>query len=230
MGKTSIRAAFGIYYTAYEEIENTWESGNPPFAQYWNSPNLIYLEEPYAARNGVNPGQRFPFTQAPRGTTGIWDQYLPLNSTQAVWPHIVTPYSEQWNLSIQREIPRFAILTVGYLGNEGHHLFGDQELNPGDRALCLSLSQPSAVAPGSPTCGPGGENNTYTTAAGQTIYGTRPYSVTSGRGLSQGLLDFGDVVWEESWQNSVLQLIPIYCAARRRPYSLSRRVHLVEGY
>jgi hypothetical protein len=202
-GKTSIRAAFGIYYTAYEEIENTWESGNPPFAQYWNSPNLIYLEQPYAARNGVNPGQRFPFVQAPPGTTGIWNQYLPLNSTQAVWPHIVTPYSEQWNLSIQREIPRFAIMTVGYLGNEGHHLFGDQELNPGNRALCLSLNQPSEVAPGSPTCGPGGENNTYTTAAGQTVYGTRPYSVTSGRGLSQGLLDFGDVVWEESWQNSV---------------------------
>lgn len=201
-GKTSIRAAFGIYYTSYEEIENTWESGNPPFAQYWNSPNLIYLEEPYAARNGVNPGQRFPFVQYPPGTTGIWNQYLPLNSTQAVWTQMVTPYSEQWNLSIQREIPRFAILTVAYLGNEGHHLFGDQELNPGSPAECLSLSQPDEVAPGSPVCGPGGENNIFTTATGQTVYGTRPYSVTSGRGLSAGLLDFGDVVWEESWQNS----------------------------
>lgn len=208
-GKTSIRAAFGIYYTAYEEIENTWESGNPPFAQYWNSPNLIYLEEPYAARNGVNPGQRFPFIQAPPGTTGIWDQYLPLNSTQAVWTHMVTPYSEQWNLSIQREIPKFAILTVGYLGNEGHHLFGDQELNPGNRALCLSLSQPSDVAPGSPTCGPGGENNIYTTASGKAVNGTRPYSVTSGRGLNKGLLDFGDVVWEESWQNSVYNSLQV---------------------
>lgn len=201
-GKTSIRAAYGIYYTAFEEIQNMWEAGNPPFAQYWNSPNLVYLEEPYAARNGTNPGQRFPFTQAPPGTTGIWNQFLPLNSTQAVWTHMATPYAEQWNLSIQREIPKVAILTVGYVGNEGHHLLGLQEANPGNQQLCLGLSQPGEVAPGSPTCGPGGENNIYTRATGETVYGTRPYSVTSGRGLSQGLLDFGDLVWEETWADS----------------------------
>jgi len=201
-GKTSIRAAYGVYYTAFEEIQNMWESGNPPFAQYWNSPNLIYLEQPYAGRNGPNPGQRFPFVQPPPGTTGIWDQFLPLNSTQAVWTHMATPYAEQWNVSIQREIPRVAILTVGYVGNEGHHLLGLQEANPGNQQLCLSLSQPADVAPGSPTCGPGGENNIYTTASGGTVDGTRPYSVTSGRGLSQGLLDFGDLVWEETWADS----------------------------
>jgi hypothetical protein len=218
-GKTSIRAAFGIYYTAYEEIENTWESGNPPFAQYWNSPDLIYLEQPYAARNGPNPGQRFPFTQAPPGTTGIWDQYLPLNSTQAVWTHMTTPYAEQWNFSIQREIPKFAILTLGYLGNQGHHLFGDQEANPGSPQLCLSLSQPDEVAPGSPTCGPFGENNIYTKANGQVVYGTRPYSVTSGRGLSQGLLDFGDLVWEESWQNSHYNSLQVSLQRDAGPFS-----------
>jgi hypothetical protein len=45
--------------------------------------------------------------------------------------------------------------------------------NPGNPALCLSLSQPGEVAPGSATCGPFGENATYTSAAGQTINGTR---------------------------------------------------------
>ncbi|MBV9398296.1 MAG: hypothetical protein JO062_09980 [Bryobacterales bacterium] len=45
--------------------------------------------------------------------------------------------------------------------------------NPGNPALCLALSQQSAVAPGSPTCGPFGESTTYITAAGQTIQGTR---------------------------------------------------------
>src|ERR1035438_4792905 len=56
---------------------------------------------------------------------------------------MVTPYSEQWNLSIQRDIPKIAILTVGYVGNEGHHLLGLQETNPGNQALCLSLNDPS---------------------------------------------------------------------------------------
>jgi len=49
--------------------------------------------------------------------------------------------------------------------------------NPGNPALCLSLSQPQDVAPGSPVCGPFGESGTYTTASGQTIQGTRgPFS------------------------------------------------------
>ncbi len=45
--------------------------------------------------------------------------------------------------------------------------------NPGNPALCLALSKPSAVAPGSSTCGPFGEDTTYIAAAGQTIQGTR---------------------------------------------------------
>jgi len=200
-GKTSIRAAFGIYYTALEEIENLWFGGNPPFAQAWADSNS-YLEAPYAARSGANIGQRFPFVQYPHGTTGIWDTFLPLNSTQVAWTHNVVPYSEQWNLSIQREIPRVAIMTLSYVGDEAHHMLGETEQNPGDPALCLSVSQASEVAAGSATCGEGGENGIYEKADGTMIYGTRPYSVTSGRGLSQGLLDFGDVVWVETWHSS----------------------------
>jgi hypothetical protein len=93
-------------------------------------------------------------------------------------------------------------MTLSYVGNEAHHLLGETETNPGNAALCLSVSQTSQVAEGSSTCGPGGENNIYTTASGQAINGTRPYSVTSGRGLSQGLLDFGDVTWVETWHSS----------------------------
>lgn len=45
--------------------------------------------------------------------------------------------------------------------------------NPGNPGLCLGLSQPSEVAPGSPTCGPFGENLVYTRANGQVVNGTR---------------------------------------------------------
>jgi hypothetical protein len=47
------------------------------------------------------------------------------------------------------------------------------EANAGDPALCLSLSQPSDVAAGSPTCGPFGESNVFTTVSGKIINGTR---------------------------------------------------------
>ena len=43
------------------------------------------------------------------------------------------------------------------MGNQAHRLAVLEAANPGDPALCLSL----------PGCGPNGENNVYTTAAGQ---------------------------------------------------------------
>src|SRR5205807_1782713 len=60
-----------------------------------------------------------------------------------------------------------------YVGTQAHRLLVTQESNPGNPALCLSLSQPSDVLKDTPTCGPNGENNTYFAANGQVIQGTR---------------------------------------------------------
>jgi hypothetical protein len=45
--------------------------------------------------------------------------------------------------------------------------------NPSNQALCLSLSQSSEVAPGSPTCGPFAEDTVITSRTGQVYRGTR---------------------------------------------------------
>jgi hypothetical protein len=65
------------------------------------------------------------------------------------------------------------VLTATYTGSEGHHLITLLSANPGNPALCLSVSQPSQVAAGSPTCGPFGENGVYTKANGTVVNGTR---------------------------------------------------------
>jgi hypothetical protein len=59
------------------------------------------------------------------------------------------------------------------VGSQGHRLLSSLESNPGIASLCLSVSQESQVAPGSPTCGPFGENGVYTTASGTVVNGTR---------------------------------------------------------
>jgi hypothetical protein len=84
--------------------------------------------------------------------------------------------------SIQRQISGRALLTVSYAGNQGHHLLVLIPVNTGDPALCLALSKPAAVASGSATCGPFGEDATYVTAAGKVIDGTR-----SGLGPDYGM-------------------------------------------
>jgi len=76
-------------------------------------------------------------------------------------------------VSLQRQVTGNALLTVSYAGNQGHHLLVLVPTNVGNPALCLSLSQPSEVSPGSSTCGPFGEDAGYRSASGKYYQGTR---------------------------------------------------------
>ena len=102
-----------------------------------------------------------------------WAQYEPISGIPAYAATNRIPYVEEYMLSLQRQLGPKTVFSASYVGNQGHRLLVLVEANPGNPALCLSLSQPSQVAPGSPTCGPFGENNVFTTAAGQVINGTR---------------------------------------------------------
>ncbi len=199
-GKTAIRAGGGMYYTAIEDLTLFNEVGDAPFGLFWISPVPVYLEQPYVGRTGtLAGGQRFPFTIPAPGATGIWDQYLPIATAPTFRPQNKLPYSEQFNFTIQREIARTTVLTVAYVGSRGHHLLNEVESNPGNAALCLQIA---AVMPAGQGCGQFGEDTIYTTPSGQTFNGTRPFSVTSGRGLSLGLLDFQSNPWEATEANS----------------------------
>ena len=88
-------------------------------------------------------------------------------------PSNTYPYNENYFFSIERQLAANTVLSLSYVGSQAHHLLVVYSANPGDPALCLALSQPGAVAPGSGTCGPFGEDRTYVTAAGKTVNGTR---------------------------------------------------------
>jgi hypothetical protein len=200
-GKTSIRVGGGLYYTAIEDLTLFNEVGDPPFGLFYVSPVPVYLEQPYQSRTGASPGQRFPFTIPAPGATGIWDQYLPISTAPTFRPNNKLPYSEQFNFTIQRELARSAVLTVGYVGSRGRHLLSTIESNPGSASQCLLIA---SVMPAGQGCGQYGEDTIYTTPGGQTFYGTRPYSVTSGRGLLQAVpqMDFQSNAWEATEANS----------------------------
>jgi hypothetical protein len=194
-GKTSIRAGGGFFYTGFEELIANYELGDAPFGNFYGSPTQIYFEQPFKSRVGTNdPGQRFPVQINYPGVPGppvSFAPYLPISQSQ-VWPTTnVLPYMEQFNLTLQREITNSMVVTVGYVGTLGRHLIGQRDVNPGNAQKCLQIMQlyTASGAPGG--CGPFGEDSIYA-INGQTFNGTRPYSVTSGRYLSQGELDFGD--------------------------------------
>ncbi len=88
--------------------------------------------------------------------------------------HNSLPYAEHFNFSIQRELSRSTVLTLSYVGTEGHRLIAQTEANPGDPALCEQLAAQGYTDQSSGTagCGPNAEQDTFTLGA-NTIYGTR---------------------------------------------------------
>jgi hypothetical protein len=62
-GKTSIRAAFGLYYLGVADNGYFGILGDAPWGLYWNSSQPPDFASPYITRaNGVSQGQKFPFT------------------------------------------------------------------------------------------------------------------------------------------------------------------------
>ena len=184
-GTTSVRAGFGLYYTAFEGLSAGIMSANPPYGYDYTSLAPPLFSNPFVtAASGQNIGQRFPepipafgASAANPNSSVSWSQYLPITGVPSFFHQNVPPYGESYTLSLERQTGRNTLLSLSYVGSQGHHLLALISANPGDPAQCLSVSQTNQVMPGSATCGPFGEGGTYVTSSGQVIQGTRgPYS------------------------------------------------------
>ena len=180
-GKTSIRAGFGVYYTQIEALTIGILAANAPFGITYSSPAPPLFATPFiTASTGQSQRQPFPVALATQKASSAdpnsavnWSQFEPISGIPGYAATNRIPYVEESMLSIQRQFGANTVLSASYVGASGRRLLVLVEANPGDPALCLSLSQPSEVAPGSPTCGPFGESNVFSTASGKVIRGTR---------------------------------------------------------
>ncbi len=176
-GKTSIRAAFGMYYTAIQDAGLFEEVADAPYGLYWQSISPPLFDQPFLTRaDGSSQVQRFPFILPVPGSAAIqnlnWSEFYPIASSPGYKTTNKLPYAEHYNFSIQRELTTKTLLTLAYVGTEGHKLFSHYEANPGNAALCLSL-RGSGVAKGTTQCGPNQEDSTFTLPNGTQIVGTR---------------------------------------------------------
>jgi Carboxypeptidase regulatory-like domain len=169
-GKMSVRVGYGIFYTAIEDLTQFQEIGDAPYGLFYVSPVPPLFEAPYIDRaTGNNEGQRFPFAFPPRGvsasnpdTTFNWAGAEPIIGALAYDHNNVTPYAEDYELSVQRELGSGTVLSLSYVGTQGHKLLTELESNPGNAALCLELNEaPYNPNPGNQVCGPFGEGNQY---------------------------------------------------------------------
>jgi Carboxypeptidase regulatory-like domain len=167
-GKTSIRASYGIYYTSIEDLNLFFEVADAPFGLYWSSNAPVMFDEPFRnRRDGTSQGQRFPFTVpipgSPSNKTLDFGKYEPISFSPGYDPTNRLPYAEHFNLSIQRQLDKSTVLTMAYVGTQGHHLITSEEANPGSAALCKQLNTMGAFDTSSQSvgCGPGKEDDIF---------------------------------------------------------------------
>jgi hypothetical protein len=184
-GKTSIRLGGRRFFSSPQGLTVAYPTGNPPYGLTYTSPEPPVMETPFiGALTGTQYLQQFPVQVPPYNVSPSnpdnsvdWSRYYPISGAGSVYYKNKTAYSIQYNLTVDRQIGANSLLSMGYIGSLGRHLLTVRGANPGNPALCLSLSQPSEVAPGSPTCGPFEENLVFTRANGTVVNGTRgPFS------------------------------------------------------
>ncbi len=183
-GQTRLVAGYGIFYTAFEGLSAGIMSANPPYGYDYTSLAPVLFSTPFvSAASGADFVQPFPspipaYGASPsRPNTSVeWSQYLPITGVPAFYRGNVPPYAETYTLSVERQLGKDTLLTMSYVGSQAHHLLAITPANPGNAALCLSVSELSQVAPGSPTCGPFSEGGLFTRADGEVVQVRGPFS------------------------------------------------------
>lgn len=202
-GKSSIRGSFGMFYGDLEDYTNANGNGDAPYGLYWVNPTPATFSTPYVDLYTNNPeGQRFPLPAAIANASPShpdanvnWAQFEPISSSPTFYFGNKTPYAESWILSLQRQLVANTVLTVSYVGTAGRHELVIDEANPAAPSVCLSVSQPNEVAPGSNLCGPFGETGVFTTASNQVIQARQQLGPNGGS-------QFGSLGWYRTMGSS----------------------------
>jgi len=122
-GKQSIRASYGIFFQAPESYTDKDFAAAPPYASTITlSAPPGGFANPFLGYPGGDPFPNPPPTKnAVFNTSGTYTS-LPLNLHHM--------YTQQWDLSIQRQIGSNWLVSASYVGNNAVHLRAAYEQNP----------------------------------------------------------------------------------------------------
>ncbi len=133
-----VRGSYGIFY-AQDQGEGVTSrmTSNPPFFGYGGialisdqiNPSTAFILAPNGSITRPTPVTPQQFVLKPSATTPLvsWNQQA------------LTPYVQEWNFTIEKQLPWDMVWSANYVGNAGTHLWGQYDAN-----------QPLTNGPGSP--------------------------------------------------------------------------------
>jgi Carboxypeptidase regulatory-like domain/TonB dependent receptor len=176
-GKTTIRAGWGLFYNPIEQLVLEQFQGEPPFG----GSSLIsegLFNTPFVSQSGsagsltTSPNPFNGILNPARGSNVDWAAFRPILLFGELEPKLRAQYTAQYNFGITRELSRDTVLSIGYVGSQGHRLLATHDINYGNPQTCIDLQNISAYyAPPAP----GGPPNPNENDALSSAYGCGPF-------------------------------------------------------
>jgi hypothetical protein len=149
-GKTSVRGGWGMFYDVLKAEDNFQFNGQVPFASAAfignfqpagpaTTSGFAFQSDPFGSTGNPNPfGQPLNHSVNFANTFGTFTS----NGTGAtiVDPHLRTPYTYQYNLSIEHQLSNKLVARAAYVGSSSHGLTTLVDSNPFDPATLNSAN------------------------------------------------------------------------------------------
>jgi hypothetical protein len=152
--KLSLRGGYGIYYNRTEEETSLQNLEDPPFGLSSNGVNDYATQANGIANPGfANPYQdlntpgsagtfknKFPFVPPAAGSSPDFTPFEPFQLSQYA-PGFRSPYSENVQLTMEREFPGQFVARASYVGTFGKHnqaVVEGNPITPAGQAACLA--------------------------------------------------------------------------------------------
>ena len=176
-GKTTIRGGYGIFYNPIEQLVLEQFQAEPPFG---GSTTISegFFATPFALQScqvpchvggpGVLPNPFGSILDPPHRVPFDWSIFRPILMFGELQPKLRSQYTEQFNFGIEHAVFKNTVLSVGYVGSQGHRLLATHDLSPANAQTCLDLQNISNLTgDGTLTCGPFFGDSSFSVAANE---------------------------------------------------------------